>query len=59
VFERWFGLTRSEGRRRIEQGGVTLDGEAVASLTLAVVDLRGRHVKAGKSARYQGVVADA
>ena len=30
VLERWFGQTRSEWRRRIQQGGVSLDGEPVA-----------------------------
>ena len=29
VLERWFGQTRSEWRRRIQQGGVSLDGEPV------------------------------
>ena len=56
VMERWFGMTRSEGRRRIEQGGVTLDGEPVTALSVPVSDLHGKHVKAGKSARFQGVV---
>ncbi len=59
VMERWFGLSRSEARRRIEQGGVTLDGATVTALTVAAGDLAGRHVKAGKSARFQGVVRTA
>ena len=54
AMERWFGITRSEGRRRIEQGGVTLDGAPVATFSLPVTQLAGRHLKAGKSARAQG-----
>ena len=56
AMERWFGLSRSEGRRRIEQGGVTLDGEPVTSLAIPADQLAGRRLKAGKSARAQGVV---
>jgi len=56
VMERWFGLTRSEGRRRIEQGGVSLDGEPVTELALPAAQLAGRRLKAGKSARAQGVI---
>ncbi len=56
VMERWFGLTRSEGRRRIEQGGVTLDGEPVTALAVPAARLAGRRLKAGKSARVQGLV---
>jgi tyrosyl-tRNA synthetase len=56
LLERWFGLSRSEGRRRIEQGGVTLDGAPVTALTIPVAELLTKHVKAGKSARFQGVV---
>jgi tyrosyl-tRNA synthetase len=56
VMERWFGLSRSEGRRRVEQGAVSLDGEAVTVFDLPIDDLNGRHIKAGKSARFQGVV---
>jgi tyrosyl-tRNA synthetase len=57
VMERWFGLSRSEARRRIEQGGVSLDGEQITSLAVPIVSLQGRHLKAGKSARLQGIVA--
>jgi len=56
VMERWFGLTRSEGRRRIEQGGVTLDGEPVTKLAVPADQLAGRRLKAGKSARAQGLI---
>jgi len=56
VLERWFGQTRSEWRRRIVQGGVSLDGEPVSALAVPVAALAGRHLKAGKSATAQGVV---
>jgi tyrosyl-tRNA synthetase len=57
VFERWFGQTRSEWRRRIEQGGVSLDGEPVTTLAIPVAQLAGRRLKAGKSAKVQGLVS--
>ena len=56
VMERWFGISRSESRRRIEQGGVSLDGEPVTSLAVPLERLAGRHLKAGKSAGLQGVI---
>jgi tyrosyl-tRNA synthetase len=56
VLERWFGVTRSDARRRIDQGGVSLDGKTVVSLTLPAEELRGRHIKAGKSAKFQGII---
>jgi len=56
VLERWFGQTRSEWRRRIQQGGVSLDGESLSSLSLPVAQLAGRRLKAGKSARFQGLI---
>jgi tyrosyl-tRNA synthetase len=57
VMERWFGISRSEARRRIVQGGVTLDGATMTELSVPAGDLAGAHVKAGKSATFQGVVA--
>jgi len=54
VLERWFGQTRSEWRRRIQQGGVSLDGEPLASLAVPAAQLSGRRLKAGKSATSQG-----
>ncbi len=54
VLERWFGQTRSEWRRRIQQGGVSLDGEPMTSLAVPVAELAGRRVKAGKAASLQG-----
>jgi tyrosyl-tRNA synthetase len=56
VLERWFGQTRSEWRRRIQQGGVSLDGEPVSDLAVPSAALAGKVVKAGKSAKAQGVV---
>jgi tyrosyl-tRNA synthetase len=57
VMGRWFGLSRSEARRRIEQGGVSLDGEQVTSLVVPIARLQGCHLRAGKSGRHQGVIA--
>ncbi len=54
VLERWFGQTRSEWRRRIQQGGVSLDGEVLKDLAIPATDLQSRHLKAGKSAQFQG-----
>jgi tyrosyl-tRNA synthetase len=56
VMARWFGQSRSEWRRRIEQGGVSLDGEPVTTLAIPAGHLAGRHLKAGKSAKAQGLV---
>jgi len=56
VMERWFGQTRSEWRRRIQQGGVSLDGEPLTSLAIPVAQLAGRRLKAGKSAQAQGLI---
>ncbi|MCX6371754.1 MAG: tyrosine--tRNA ligase [Actinobacteria bacterium] len=56
VLERWFGQTRSEWRRRIEQGGVSLDGEPLANLVMPAAQLAGRRLKAGKSALSQGLI---
>jgi tyrosyl-tRNA synthetase len=56
VLERWLGQTRSEWRRRIQQGGVSLDGEPVSDLAVSVAALADKHVKAGKSAKAQGVI---
>ena len=56
IMERWFGLSRSEARRRIDQGGVTLDGRPVTELSLPATALDGKHIRAGKSAKFQGIV---
>jgi tyrosyl-tRNA synthetase len=56
LMERWFGVSRSEGRRRIEQGGVSLDGRPVTSLSVSAADLAGCHFRAGKSAKLQGII---
>jgi tyrosyl-tRNA synthetase len=56
VMERWFGASRSEWRRRIEQGGVSLDGEPVGELAMPLEALAGRRLKAGKSAALQGLI---
>jgi tyrosyl-tRNA synthetase len=56
IMERWFGQTRSEWRRRIQQGGVSLDGEPLTSLAIPAEQLAGRRLKAGKSAQAQGLI---
>ena len=43
-----FGMSRSESRRLIEQGGVSLDGEALTTLDLPAIELDGRVLKVGK-----------
>lgn len=43
-----FGMSRSESRRLIEQGGVSLDGEALTTLDLPAKALDGRVLKVGK-----------
>jgi tyrosyl-tRNA synthetase len=49
LLKEWFGLaSTSEARRLIEQGGVRLDGEVVASLEVDVARLDGALVQAGK-----------
>jgi len=56
VLERWFGQSRSEWRRRIQQGGVSLDGEPMTSLAVPAAELAGRRIKAGKAAGLQGLI---
>ena len=43
-----FGLSTSEARRMIAQGGVKLDGVAVAELDLPRAEVRGKLLQAGK-----------
>ena len=43
-----FGLSTSDARRMIAQGGVKLDGEAVAELDLPRAELAGKLLQAGK-----------
>jgi tyrosyl-tRNA synthetase len=43
-----FGLSTSEARRLISQGGVRLDGEAVSALDLPRARLEGAVLQAGK-----------
>ena len=48
VLNRHFGMTRSQARRLIGQGGVRLDGEPVGDLDVARERLRGALLQAGK-----------
>jgi tyrosyl-tRNA synthetase len=43
-----FGMSRSEARRTIAQGGVKLDGEPVTELDLPAAELTGRVLQVGK-----------
>ncbi|MBJ7459381.1 MAG: tyrosine--tRNA ligase [Thermoleophilaceae bacterium] len=43
-----FGMSRSESRRLIEQGGVSLDGQTISALDLPATELEGRVLKVGK-----------
>jgi tyrosyl-tRNA synthetase len=43
-----FGMSRSEARRNIAQGGVRLDGEPVAELDIPAAQLAGRVLQVGK-----------
>jgi tyrosyl-tRNA synthetase len=43
-----FGLSTSDARRMIAQGGVKLDGAAVTELDLPRADLAGKLLQAGK-----------
>ena len=56
LLERWFGITRSEGRRRIQQGGVTVADRQVLSEKISYEGLTGATIKAGKSTKYHGVI---
>ena len=52
-----FGVSRSEARRTIAQGGVRLDGEPVTELDLPAEALAGRVLQMGKR-RFLRLVAD-
>jgi tyrosyl-tRNA synthetase len=51
-----FGMSRSEARRNIAQGGVRLDGEPVTELDLPGAELAGRVLQVGKR-RFLRLVA--
>ncbi len=55
-----FGISSSEARRLIKQGGAKLDGEPLApdALDIAPADLDGRVLQAGKR-RFRRLRADA
>ncbi|MBE0429967.1 MAG: tyrosine--tRNA ligase [Thermoleophilia bacterium] len=56
LLERWFGLTRSEARRRIQQGGVFISDRQVLSEKIGFEGLDGATLKAGKSVKYHGII---
>ncbi|MBA2740973.1 MAG: tyrosine--tRNA ligase [Actinobacteria bacterium] len=53
----WFGMSTSEARRLISQGGVRVDGEPVSELDLARDTLAGAVVQAGKR-RFARIASD-
>ena len=56
LISRWFGLTSSEARRRISQGGVSIADTHVTSDKIPFDGLDGVTVKVGKSTKYHGVI---
>ncbi len=56
LLQRWFGLTRSEARRRIKQGGVFIADRPIDSETVVFDGLSGATIKAGKSTKYHGII---
>lgn len=56
LLQRWFGLSRSEARRRIEQGGVLIADTQVTAELIPFDGLAGATIKAGKSTKYHGVI---
>jgi len=59
LLERWFGLTRSEARRRIRQGGVSVSDRQVLSEKIGYKGLVGATIKVGKSTKFHGVIQKA
>jgi tyrosyl-tRNA synthetase len=58
LLQRWFDLSRSEARRRIEQGGVAIADEQVTSELLPFDGLDGSTIKAGKSTKFHGIIRE-
>ncbi|MHB8793268.1 MAG: tyrosine--tRNA ligase [Thermoleophilia bacterium] len=58
LLERWFGLTRSEARRRIRQGGVSVADRQVLSEKIGYQGLVGATIKVGKSTKFHGVIRE-
>lgn len=56
LLERWFGLTRSEARRRIRQGGVSIADRQVLSEKIGFEGLAGATIKVGKSTKFHGMI---
>ncbi|MHB8921986.1 MAG: tyrosine--tRNA ligase, partial [Thermoleophilia bacterium] len=53
---RWFELSRSEARRRIQQGGVSIADDPVSAESVPVAGLDGATIKVGKSTRFHGLI---
>lgn len=56
LLQRWFGLSRSEARRRIEQGGVAIADQPVTAELIPFAGLAGATIKVGKSTKYHGII---
>jgi tyrosyl-tRNA synthetase len=56
LLQRWFDLSRSEARRRIEQGGIVIADEQVATELIPFEGLDGATIKAGKSTKLHGII---
>ncbi|MHB1391106.1 MAG: tyrosine--tRNA ligase [Thermoleophilia bacterium] len=56
LLERWFGLSRSEARRRILQGGVSVADRQVLSEKIGFEGLDAATIKAGKSTKFHGLI---
>jgi tyrosyl-tRNA synthetase len=59
LLERWFGFSRSEARRRIQQGGISIADRQVISEKIPLKGLEGATIKAGKSVKFHGVIQSA
>lgn len=59
LLERWFGLTRSEARRRIRQGGVSIADRQVLSEKISITGLAESTIKVGKSVKFHGIIKSA
>ncbi|MFA5809409.1 MAG: tyrosine--tRNA ligase [Thermoleophilia bacterium] len=56
LISRWFGVTSSEARRRIKQGGVSIADKQVTSEKVPFDSLAGVTIKVGKSTKFHGVI---
>jgi len=48
ILEDAFGMTRSQGRRIIEEGGFKIDGQKYVHVTCAIMDIDNKVIQVGK-----------